>query len=91
MAQLLSKLKSGGLLHLATDWEDYAQQMMDVLGATEGLSNMSGDGQFAPRPEHRPLTNFEMRGARLGHGVWDLVFTRDSSAAPAASREKTQQ
>jgi tRNA (guanine-N7-)-methyltransferase len=76
VAQLTSKLKPGGILHLATDWEDYARQMMDVLGATDDLSNTSGVGQFAPRPEHRPLTKFEMRGERLGHGVWDLVFSR---------------
>jgi tRNA (guanine-N7-)-methyltransferase len=81
VAQLISKLKPGGILHLATDWEDYAQQMMEVLGAAEGLSNTCGAGQFALRPEHRPLTKFEMRGERLGHGVWDLVFSRDSSAA----------
>jgi tRNA (guanine-N7-)-methyltransferase len=76
VAQLISKLKPGGILHLATDWEDYARQMMDVLGAAEDLSNTSGDGQFAPRPQHRPLTKFEVRGERLGHGVWDLVFSR---------------
>ena len=75
--QLVTRLKAGGTLHLATDWEDYAQQMMTVLSATKGLSNSSGQGQFAPRPEHRPLTKFELRGERLGHGVWDLVFTRD--------------
>ena len=51
--------------------------MMTVLSATKGLSNSSGQGQFAPRPEHRPLTKFELRGERLGHGVWDLLFTRD--------------
>jgi tRNA (guanine-N7-)-methyltransferase len=76
VAQLVSKLKPGGILHLATDWEDYARQMMDVLGAAEELSNTSGDGQFADRPQHRPLTKFEKRGELLGHGVWDLVFSR---------------
>lgn len=50
--------------------------MMAVLSATPGLANTHGDGQFAPRPEHRPLTKFELRGERLGHGVWDLVFRR---------------
>jgi len=75
--QLVERLKSGGVLHLATDWEDYAQQMMAVLSTTEGLSNAHGEGQFAPRPEHRPLTKFELRGERLGHGVWDLLFRRD--------------
>ncbi len=76
-AHLTTRLKPGGTLHLATDWENYAEQMMEVLSATEGLSNASGEGSFAPRPEHRPLTKFELRGERLGHGVWDLVFHRD--------------
>ena len=77
VAQLITKLKPGGVLHLATDWENYAQQMMAVLSATDGLTNTCGAGQFSPRPEHRPLTKFELRGERLGHGVWDLLFTRD--------------
>ena len=76
VAQLINKLKPGGILHLATDWENYAQQMMEVLSATDGLSNTCGAGQFAPRPEYRPLTKFELRGERLGHGVRDLIFTR---------------
>jgi tRNA (guanine-N7-)-methyltransferase len=73
---LSSKLKQAGTLHLATDWEDYAGQMMEVLSLADGLENSCGPGQFAPRPEHRPLTKFELRGERLGHGVWDLVFVR---------------
>jgi tRNA (guanine-N7-)-methyltransferase len=73
---LTRKLKMGGVLHLATDWEDYALQMMEVLGAAEGLANCYAEGQFAPRPEHRPLTKFELRGERLGHGVRDLLFQR---------------
>jgi tRNA (guanine-N7-)-methyltransferase len=77
VTQLLPKLKPGGVLHLATDWENYAQQMMAVLSATDGLTNTCGVGQFSPRPEYRPLTKFELRGERLGHGVWDLLFTRD--------------
>lgn len=77
VAQLLGTLKPGGTLHLATDWEDYAQQMMAVLSGAEGLSNSCGEGEFFPRPEQRPLTKFELRGERLGHGVWDLVFLRD--------------
>jgi len=76
VAVLRDKLKAGGTLHLATDWEDYALQMMDVLSHVDGLSNTHGSGRFAPRPEHRPLTKFERRGERLGHGVWDLVFSR---------------
>jgi tRNA (guanine-N7-)-methyltransferase len=77
VALLVRKLKPGGILHLATDWEDYAQQMMVVLSGADGLSNTCGDGEFSPRPEQRPLTKFELRGERLGHGVWDLVFSRD--------------
>ena len=77
VAHLISKLKPGGLIHLATDWENYAEQMMEVLTAAEGLSNQVGPGEFAPRPDYRPLTKFEARGERLGHGVWDLLFQRD--------------
>ncbi|MBF0255130.1 MAG: tRNA (guanosine(46)-N7)-methyltransferase TrmB [Gammaproteobacteria bacterium] len=69
-------LKPGGLLHLATDWQDYAEQMMRVLSANPQLLNLQGPGEFAPRPENRPLTRFEQRGQRLGHGVWDLLFQR---------------
>jgi tRNA (guanine-N7-)-methyltransferase len=76
VALLIRKLKPGGIVHLATDWEDYAHQMMDVLGAVDGLSNSAGDKRFVLRPQYRPLTKFEMRGERLGHGVWDLVFSR---------------
>lgn len=78
VAQLVSRLQSGGCLHLATDWDDYAQQMMAVLCAEDRLINPFGEGRFAPRPEHRPLTKFELRGERLGHGVWDLIFRRSS-------------
>ena len=74
VALLVRKLKPGGYLHLATDWAEYAQQMLDVLNADAALVN-TADG-FAPRPEYRPLTKFEQRGLRLGHGVWDLVFRR---------------
>ncbi len=77
VTHLTGKLKPGGTLHLATDWENYAEQMMDVLSAEAGLTNTCGEGQYAPRPSHRPLTKFELRGERLGHGVWDLVFTRN--------------
>jgi len=76
VAQLIRKLKLGGILHLATDREDYAYQMMNVLETFDGLSNSAGDGKFAPRPQYRPMTKFEMRGERRGHGVWDLVFFR---------------
>ncbi len=71
---LASRLKSGGTLHLATDWEDYAIQMLSVLRAVPALRNTVAD--YAPRPDYRPLTKFEQRGLRLGHGVWDLVFRK---------------
>ncbi|TXS93811.1 tRNA (guanosine(46)-N7)-methyltransferase TrmB [Parahaliea maris] len=73
---LVSRLAPGGVLHLATDWENYAEQMMEVLSANGSLENMAGPGEYSPRPEHRPLTKFEQRGERLGHGVWDLLFRR---------------
>lgn len=69
-------LAAGGILHMATDWEDYAKQMMSVLSSHKGFLNKAGDGQFSPRPATRPLTKFERRGERLGHGVWDLIFER---------------
>ncbi|GHU11831.1 tRNA (guanine-N(7)-)-methyltransferase [Betaproteobacteria bacterium] len=74
VAQLARRLKSGGYLHCATDWEEYAAQMQETLAA-EPLLHNTADG-YAPRPEYRPLTKFEQRGLRLGHGVWDLVFRR---------------
>ena len=76
IALLRRKLKPGGTLHLATDWEDYARQMLTVLSAAEGFENNAGVGRYAERPAARPLTKFERRGYRLGHAVWDLVFRR---------------
>ncbi|QSA96156.1 tRNA (guanosine(46)-N7)-methyltransferase TrmB [Methylococcus sp. EFPC2] len=70
------KLEAGGLFHCATDWEDYAVQMLDVLGENPALRNLAGQGQYSPRPDYRPLTKFESRGHGLGHGVWDLLFVR---------------
>ncbi len=74
VARLVSRLQPGGYLHCATDWQPYAEQMLEVLSAEPGLVN-TADG-YAPRPDYRPLTKFEQRGIRLGHGVWDLVFRR---------------
>lgn len=74
VAQLVQKLKPGGYIHVATDWQDYAEQVLAVLSAEPLLENSAAD--YAPRPEYRPLTKFEQRGLRLGHGVWDLVFRR---------------
>jgi len=72
----VSRLKHGGILHMATDWEDYADQMLEVLNAELALENTITDGGFASRPVHRPVTKYEERGQRLGHGVWDLVFKK---------------
>ncbi len=71
-----SKLKIGGVFHMATDWENYAEQMMDVMSAAEGYRNSAGAGEFSPQPDFRPVTKFQNRGEKLGHGVWDLIFER---------------
>jgi len=76
-----SLLRPGGVLHLATDWEDYAEQMLEVMQAAPGFGNLAGPDSFAGRPNYRPRTKFEERGARLGHGVWDLLFERQKSAS----------
>ena len=75
-ALIARKLKPGGIFHLATDWQDYAEQMMEVLSAAPDYQNLAGANAYSPRPDWRPLTKFEQRGQRLGHGVWDLLFTR---------------
>ena len=74
IAQLVQKLKPGAYLHVATDWQEYAAQALTVLNAEPLLHNTVMD--YAPRPDYRPLTKFEQRGLKLGHGVWDLVFQR---------------
>jgi tRNA (guanine-N7-)-methyltransferase len=76
--QLVARaLRPGGIFHAATDWEHYAEQMMEVLSIADGLfTNSAGPGNFSPRPSYRPITKFELRGERLGHGVWDLIFRR---------------
>ncbi len=75
VALLRKKLKEGGVLHLATDWENYAEHMLEVMGEAPGYRNQASDGTYIPRPEERPLTKFEQRGQRLGHGVWDMKYT----------------
>ncbi|ODS94906.1 MAG: tRNA (guanosine(46)-N7)-methyltransferase TrmB [Lautropia sp. SCN 69-89] len=92
VALLASRLAPGGYLHCATDWEHYAVQMLDVLSREPLLANSAGETEvsetaaqcrgFAPRPPWRPLTKFESRGLRLGHGVWDLLFVRPSFTRP---------
>ncbi|AJY43335.1 tRNA (guanosine(46)-N7)-methyltransferase TrmB [Burkholderia humptydooensis] len=74
VAQLAARLQPGAYLHCATDWQNYAEQMLEVLSAEPSLENTAQD--FAPRPDYRPVTKFERRGLRLGHGVWDLVFRK---------------
>ncbi|CAB3781871.1 tRNA (guanosine(46)-N7)-methyltransferase TrmB [Pararobbsia alpina] len=74
VATLAARLKPGGYLHLATDWENYAEQMLEVLSAELTLQNTATG--YAPRPDYRPITKFERRGLRLGHGVWDILFKR---------------
>jgi tRNA (guanine-N7-)-methyltransferase len=76
VARLATRLTPGGYLHCATDWLPYAQQMLEVLTAEPALHNTVE--AYAPRPEWRPLTKFEARGLKLGHGVWDLLFKRSS-------------
>lgn len=73
---LVKKIKPGGFLHCATDWEDYAMHMLDVLNQESKLKNQQDAGGFVVRPSSRPLTKFEQRGTRLGHGVWDLFFLK---------------
>ena len=73
---LAKKLKSGGYFHAATDWKDYARNMLKILSAGEQLENTSPTQDYCLRPDYRPLTKFEQRGIRLGHGVWDLIFKR---------------
>lgn len=73
------KLKRGGVLHMATDWEPYAEHMLEIMNAAPGYKNLSADNTWVPRPAERPVTKFERRGERLGHGVWDLKFTKTSN------------
>jgi tRNA (guanine-N7-)-methyltransferase len=77
-ATLSAKLRAGGILRLATDWQAYAEQMLAVCNANGELQSLSPDRTFVARPEFRPPTRFERRGARLGHGVWDLAYAKRS-------------
>lgn len=76
VALLIQRLVSDGYLHFATDWEPYAHWMLEVLRQFPELKNTSPENSFAPRPDYRPITKFETRGLRLGHGVWDILFHR---------------
>ena len=76
VATVADKLRAGGVLRLATDWQDYAEQMLAVCNASPRLASLSPDRSYVTRPDFRPPTRFERRGARLGHGVWDLAYTK---------------
>ncbi|ERT12023.1 tRNA (guanosine(46)-N7)-methyltransferase TrmB [Photorhabdus temperata] len=71
-----SKLKVGGVFHMATDWQPYAEHMLEVMNGVDNYLNLSENGDYVPRPSSRPVTKFELRGQRLGHGVWDIMFKR---------------
>jgi len=81
VALLAARLAPGGLLHLATDWQEYAEHMLEVMEAAPGWRNQSGPGQYAAKPAWRIETHFERRGLKLGHGVWDLLYRRDCSSS----------
>ena len=72
------RLQAGGVIHMATDWQNYAMHMLKVMQQVEGFSNLASDGKFCERPAYRLLTKFEQRGLRLGHGVWDLMFEKSN-------------
>lgn len=76
MALVRKKLAIGGVFHAATDWEPYAEHMLEVMAQVPGFKNQAGQGQYSEKPDYRPETKFERRGERLGHGVWDLLFER---------------
>ena len=80
-ALLTAKLSPQGTLRLATDWQDYAEQMLAVLNGAAGLESLSSDRTYVPRPDFRPPTRFERRGERLGHGVWDLAYAKSQTSA----------
>ena len=79
ISMLVKKIKVGGFIHCATDWQEYAEHIQAVLAAEPSLHNQQADKGFSPRPDSRPLTKFEQRGQRLGHGVWDLLYSRSLS------------
>lgn len=78
MQLIRRKLTLNGVSHMATDWEPYADHMMEVMSTAEGFTNQQEEYCFSPCPDYRPLTKFEKRGERLGHGVWDLLFSRNT-------------
>ncbi len=79
---LARKLRPGGLFHMATDWQDYAEHMLAEMEQAAAFRNLAGKGQYAEKPHYRPTTKFERRGQRLGHGVWDLLYQRRQPLTP---------
>ena len=75
-ALVRQKLKDNGQWHIATDWENYAEHCIEVMSTADGYTNVAGDKHFVPKPDYRPQTKFERRGERLGHGVWDMLYTK---------------
>lgn len=73
---IAQKLKPNGVFHFATDWQEYAEQVLDIMSKAPEFRNAAASGNYSPRPEYRPLTKFERRGQRLGHEVWDLIFSK---------------
>lgn len=73
---VVSKIRKGGILHCATDWENYAEHMLEIIKTEDSLDNLSPSGDYVERPASRPMTKFERRGLKLGHGVWDLQFVK---------------
>ena len=84
VALLRSYLRPGGVFHMATDWQPYAEWMLAVMEQAPGYVNLAGAGNFHPRPATRPLTKFEQRGLQAGHGIWDLLYARHDEAPPGA-------
>jgi tRNA (guanine-N7-)-methyltransferase len=83
-ALLTAKLQTHGTLRLATDWQEYAEQMLSVCNAAAGLASLSADRTYVARPDFRPPTRFERRGERLGHGVWDLAYAKKGAPVTSA-------
>jgi tRNA (guanine-N7-)-methyltransferase len=88
VALLAAKLRTDGVLRLATDWQAYAEQMLTICNANPLLASLSRGGSYVARPDFRPPTRFERRGTRLGHGVWDLAYTKTGALAPPGPSEE---
>jgi tRNA (guanine-N7-)-methyltransferase len=85
--KLHPKLKPAGIFHMATDWQPYAEYMVEVMDLCEGFENIQKSSPYSPRPDYRPITKFEKRGEKLGHGVWDLVFKKSNAFVNVPNQE----